>query len=244
MAIGRLALIALGSNVGHPTENLRRAIDEFTKPGSGIETVRVSRFIETAPVGGPSGQSPYVNAVASVMTRLQPIELLARLKSIELHSGRVDGPVWGARALDLDILAHDHLTLRTPSLVVPHPRMTVRRFVLDPLAEIAPDWIHPQLGWSIRAILAHLDQSRPIVAFGDSFARFAPHFSKVTIEPWQYVRHSPEAMFQVDLLSRFDPEQLWDRPKFYPSSDEIGPAFDQVLATCASLRPMGSAGSN
>lgn len=239
-----MALIALGSNVGRPAEHLRAAIDHLSRPGSGVDAVRVSPFHETAPVGGPSGQNVYANAVAWISTRLDPAELQARLQAMERNAGRTAGPVWGSRPLDLDILAYDRLTLRTPVLVIPHPRMTVRRFVLDPLAEIAPDWIHPQLGWSIQAMIDHLENAPPIVNYGTWAEPFGHLSENDEARPWRFERQSPAAMFDIAPISQFDPADVWIRPRFYPGSEEPGAAFSQILATCDSLRPIGKLASN
>jgi len=238
--------VALGANVGDAGRNLMNAIVEISVPGSGIESIHVSGFHTTAPVGGPPGQNPYVNAVVRFSTRLGPEALLDRLKELERHAGRSSGPTWGSRPLDLDILAFDRLRTKSTQLVVPHPRMTVRRFVLEPLQDVAPaHWVHPQLGWTVEAMLDHLDRSQPFVALGEYFDHFER--SRVISEPfgsWRFVRESAEAMFDVRPISAFDPSETWARPRFYPTRDDADAAIEQVLATCASLRPIESNASN
>jgi 7,8-dihydro-6-hydroxymethylpterin-pyrophosphokinase len=122
-------------------------------------------------VGGPPGQSNYLNAAAIIETENSPQAMLAQLQHIEMQLGRERRERWGERTLDLDLLLHDQCVLHSPSLVVPHPRLPFRRFVLTPAAEIAGDLTHPTTGFSIRELLSRL-ADRPIhvsvVAFGAS----------------------------------------------------------------------------
>jgi 2-amino-4-hydroxy-6-hydroxymethyldihydropteridine diphosphokinase len=113
----------------------------------------VSSFLETDPVGGPPGQGRFLNAAAKIETDLAPEALLEELKRVERALGRKPGPRWGPREIDLDILLCGDTILETGTLVIPHPRMRERRFVLEPLAEIAPDARDPVTGLSVRALL-------------------------------------------------------------------------------------------
>ncbi len=121
---------------------------------------RVSTFYRNPPLG-PANQPWYVNAVARVRTRLGPEELLRLLQQIETALGRVRGERWGPRVIDLDLLLYNGEVIFTPDLVVPHPEMHRRAFVLAPLAEIAPRAWHPVLGKSAGDLLAELDAGRP-----------------------------------------------------------------------------------
>ncbi len=246
MALNHEVYVALGANVGDASRNLMSAIVDLSLPGSGIVSMHVSRFQETAPVGGPSGQNPYVNAVIRFSTRLDPESLLARLKDLERQAGRSAGPTWGERPLDLDVLTFGRERFRTGNLIVPHPRMTVRRFVLEPLEDVAPpEWVHPQLGWSVKAMLDHLDRSLPVVALGKLFDAFdRGQMPLRSFAPWRFTRDSKDAMFEVRPISEFDPRDSWVRPRFYPTSDDPDSAMDQVLATCASLLPLSETRSN
>jgi 2-amino-4-hydroxy-6-hydroxymethyldihydropteridine diphosphokinase len=114
----------------------------------GTNVARVSQFIDTTPVGGPPGQEHYINAAAEVETILKPRLLLDRLHDIEVKLGRARSELWGPRPIDLDILLYDEQRIAEPNLVIPHPRMHFRRFVLEPLVEIAPQFRHPD-GWTI-----------------------------------------------------------------------------------------------
>ena len=132
-----LALIGLGSNLGDRPANLNGAISALGQV-PGITVRQVSSFHETEPVGGPPGQGMFLNAVAVLETDLEPLPLLHVLQEIEARFGRQRTVRWGERTLDLDLLLFDDRIIDTPELCVPHPRMRTRRFVLEPLVEVAP----------------------------------------------------------------------------------------------------------
>lgn len=137
-----LAHVALGSNLGDRVAQLRAALRQL----AGVEAE--SDVYETAAVGGPAGQGPYLNMVVALRTHLEPLALLRRLLAIETEAGRVRGPRNGPRLLDLDLLLHDAYAITGPGIQVPHPRMQERRFVLQPLSDIAPGLCPP--GWERR----------------------------------------------------------------------------------------------
>lgn len=139
--------IGLGSNLGDRTKNLNAAVELVSRlPGTRLG--KVSRFIETMPVGGPGGQGPFLNAAAELETELSPHVLLTCLHQIEQQLGRARGERWGPRPIDLDVLLCGDQRVESPELTVPHPSMHFRRFVLEPLVEIAPDVRHPD-GWTV-----------------------------------------------------------------------------------------------
>ena len=149
------AFVALGSNLGDRSANVRGAVTAL-KGTPGVVVELVSEIRPTAPVGGPAGQGPYLNGVARLETSLAPDELLEVLLKIEEEFGRRRGERWGPRTLDLDLLLYDDAVIETERLVVPHPRMHERRFVLEPLCDIAPDVVHPLLGLTARELLDRL----------------------------------------------------------------------------------------
>jgi 2-amino-4-hydroxy-6-hydroxymethyldihydropteridine diphosphokinase len=154
----RTAYIALGSNLGRRGWVLRRAMD-MLRQADGITLKRVSELIETDPVGGPAGQGKYLNGAAEVETTLGPAELLAALQEIEAKLGRdrQDGEKHGPRTCDLDIVLMEDVEIKTPTLTIPHPRMHERRFVLEPLAQIAPTARHPGMCRTVAQLLADLE---------------------------------------------------------------------------------------
>lgn len=147
------AYVALGSNLGDRVAHLARALSALDAT-PGITLAGVSPIYETDPVG-PPGQGPYLNAAAALDTELPPRALLERLLAIETQAGRVRGPERNAaRSLDLDLLFHGARRIEEPDLVVPHPRLHERAFVLTPLADLAPELVHPRLGDRIEALAA------------------------------------------------------------------------------------------
>ena len=144
--------LGLGSNLGDRRRNLEAAIDAL-RAHPQITVSATSSFLETDPVGGPPGQGKFLNAAAGIETDLEPAALLKTLKAIERDLGRKPGPRWGPREIDLDILLYGEEVLETAALVIPHPRLRERRFVLAPLAEIAPAAHDPVTGLSVRDLL-------------------------------------------------------------------------------------------
>jgi 2-amino-4-hydroxy-6-hydroxymethyldihydropteridine diphosphokinase len=153
-----LSVIGLGSNLGDRSANLRGAIAALNLT-SGVVVRQLSSFHETEPVGGPPGQGMFLNAVAQLETDLEPLPLLHALQAIEARFGRQRTVRWGERTLDLDLLLFDDRIIDTPELCVPHPRMRTRRFVLEPLVEVAPDTVDPVTRQPFAAILADLIRS-------------------------------------------------------------------------------------
>ena len=148
-------LLAFGSNLGDRQLMLETAWSDLTAMPN-IETVKISRFYETKPVGGPPKQRDYLNAAALVRTHLKPQILLECLQEIERRHGRVRSERWGSRTLDIDILLYGDLIVRTPTLIVPHPEMMLRRFVLEPAAEIAAEMVLPTTGITVAEALVRL----------------------------------------------------------------------------------------
>jgi 2-amino-4-hydroxy-6-hydroxymethyldihydropteridine diphosphokinase len=139
----RTAYLSLGSNVGDREARLREALRKL--PSERLIVLRVSPVYETAPVD-MTEQPDFLNAVVEVETNLFPMQLLERIQRIERESGRERRVPKGPRTLDIDILLYGHAIIDSPRLTTPHPRMHLRRFVLEPMAELAPGLRHPVLG--------------------------------------------------------------------------------------------------
>ncbi len=134
----RRAFIGLGSNLGDRRALLRAAVEGLEAAG---DVVAVSPLYETEPVGGPEGQGPYLNVVVELSTGDTPRELLERCRALEAAAGRVRTVHWGPRTLDADVLWVQGCEVDEPDLTVPHPRLWERRFVVQPLADLAPDLV-------------------------------------------------------------------------------------------------------
>jgi 2-amino-4-hydroxy-6-hydroxymethyldihydropteridine diphosphokinase len=132
------AFIGLGSNLGDRRTLLRQAIEGLRAEG---DVVGVSPLYETEPVGGPEGQGPYLNVVVELSTADTPRVLLERCRAVEAAAGRVRTVRWGPRTLDADVLWVEGWQVDDEDLVVPHPRLWERRFVVQPLADLAPDLV-------------------------------------------------------------------------------------------------------
>lgn len=150
-----VAYIALGSNLGDKEANLKQALKLLQEEGLKIKAV--SSFLKTQPYG-VTDQPEFINAVACVDTELPPEALLELLLKTEADMGRVRLRHWGERNIDLDLLLYDDLIYQSDKLLLPHPDMQNRFFVLQPLAEIAADKIHPVFKKSIEALLKSLNE--------------------------------------------------------------------------------------
>jgi 2-amino-4-hydroxy-6-hydroxymethyldihydropteridine diphosphokinase len=139
-ATPRRAFIGLGSNLGDRRAHLTAAVEGLLH---NHDVMAVSPLYETAPVGGPEGQGPYLNAVVELETTDSPRQLLERCRALEQAAHRERTVRWGPRTLDADVLWIDGEQVDEPDLTVPHPLMWERRFVLAPLADLAPDLVTP-----------------------------------------------------------------------------------------------------
>ena len=143
------AYIGIGSNLGNREENCEKAVMRLSEKG--IQVIKRSVLYETEP-WGVREQPKFINMAVEADTELKPYELLKTLKGIEGELGRTKGIRWGQRVLDLDILLYNDMVMKTGDLEIPHPHIKDRDFVLRPLAEIAPDLVHPILKKSIKEL--------------------------------------------------------------------------------------------
>ncbi len=144
------ALLALGGNQGNVLHTFQSALAKLDGCEA-ISVVLVSQFYDTTPVGIAAGER-YLNAAVKIEFEFSAVELLYELQDIEIQLGRVRTLHWGPRTLDLDIIGIEHHIIETQHLSVPHVACWYRRFVLDPLVEIAPNWVHPVFGQSVRQL--------------------------------------------------------------------------------------------
>lgn len=166
-------LLGIGANLGDRSATLNAAVDRLTGDPR-VRVQRRSRWIETIAIGGPSAQPAFLNGALLVETTLAPRALLQLLQDLELALGRERPGHWHPRTIDLDLLLYDELIVAEADLVVPHPRMAVRRFVLEPAAEIAADLLHPPTGWKVSQLLENLNiahQYAAVTSSSDALAK-------------------------------------------------------------------------
>jgi 2-amino-4-hydroxy-6-hydroxymethyldihydropteridine diphosphokinase len=157
-----LVYLGLGSNIGIRAQLVRQALEAM--PAAGLSVLRVSSLYETEP-WGVGGQPRFLNAVCSVETELSPTDLLVAVKGIEQALGRQPGVRWGPRPIDIDILLYGGLQVHTNDLSIPHAGMLWRASVLVPMAEIAPDLVHPLTGRSMRDHLRDLGPTPDVALY-------------------------------------------------------------------------------
>ncbi|MGH7802098.1 MAG: 2-amino-4-hydroxy-6-hydroxymethyldihydropteridine diphosphokinase [Thermodesulfobacteriota bacterium] len=167
-----IAFIGIGSNLGNRIENCAKGVEEIS---TFSKIIVVSSFYETEPVD-KEDQPDFINCMIEIETRLSPFDLLDSLKSLEDSIGREQGEKWGPRIIDLDIIFYDDLIIETDALTIPHPRAHLRRFVLQPLFEIAPDLIHPILKKSVSELLSERKCTKQVIKVGE-FSTYYSHKS-------------------------------------------------------------------
>ena len=150
-----LVAISMGSNLGNRLSSLRKAILLLKKEGFNI--IKTSDVFETPPFG-VTNQPRFLNACLLMDTEINPADLLEKLKKIENEVGRIQRFRWGPREIDLDIIFYDEKVIDGPSLKVPHPHMHERPFVLIPLKQISPQWVHPILKKTVKQMAEDLPE--------------------------------------------------------------------------------------
>jgi 2-amino-4-hydroxy-6-hydroxymethyldihydropteridine diphosphokinase len=164
--------IALGSNIGDRLANLRAAYGEVVDLSSDPTRIRCSPIYETSPVDSPAGVASYLNAVMEIEYEKPAIALLDSLLKIERRLGRPSKrPRNAPRIIDLDLLYAGNLTLNSPEIVIPHPRISHRRFVLEPLADIASELVLPGHTVSIRDLLMRLKTGEEVTKFAEELCK-------------------------------------------------------------------------
>ncbi len=156
--------LGLGSNLGNRGANLDRALEFLSQR---LQVKKVSSVYDTEPVGNVE-QPRFLNLVCQVFTRLAPMELLTLAKGIESKQGRTFGKVNAPRPIDIDILFYGNQVVETPTLLIPHPRLAERAFVLVPLAEIAPDLVHPVSGKTVKELLDGVKEKQGVFKWENS----------------------------------------------------------------------------
>ena len=156
-------LISFGSNLGERAALVAEAAKRVSENPS-VRDLRTSRLFETPPIGGPEGQHPFLNAVAVFDTDASARQVLELLQVTEQELGRQRRERWDARSIDLDVVLHGELVGGGTGLIVPHPRYTARRFVLEPACDVAAHYRDPRFGWTLKQLFNHLNQGPPSLA--------------------------------------------------------------------------------
>ena len=153
------AILLIGGNLGNRPALLQQAVQLIEQQAGKV--VKLSGLYETAPWGNVQ-QPDYLNQALQISTPLAPLPLLHTLLNIEREIGRIRQQKWGARVIDIDIIFYNDAVISLPELKIPHPRMQNRQFVLVPLNEILPDWVHPVFQQTVHALLAACDDELPV----------------------------------------------------------------------------------
>jgi len=163
---GIICYIGIGSNLGDTLKNCQHAVESLSL-AKGIEITRVSSFYKTAPIG-IENQNLFINAVVEIKTVLSARNLFQTLQNIEKDMGREREVKGGPRIIDLDLLFYGQEVIQNPDLIVPHPEIQKRRFILAPICEIASYFIHPSFGVSMRGLKDRLSDNKMVEVIKES----------------------------------------------------------------------------
>ena len=235
-------LISFGSNLGNRDTVLGQAA-ALVAADVRVENFQASRLYETPPIGGPTGQEPFLNAVAAFETSASAAEILGKLQSIEDKLGRLRKKRWGSRSIDLDVVLHGELIGGSRGLVVPHPRYTARRFVLRPACDVAGHYRDPRFGWSLKKLADHLDQGAASMALvGGTEACRSELCDRLSAHPGLTIFRSRPAEVSMEVIGNA-PAKLRQPPKASTSSSD--PSSDPSLSLSLGLSSsLGSASRN
>jgi 2-amino-4-hydroxy-6-hydroxymethyldihydropteridine diphosphokinase len=173
-------LISLGANLGDPLSSMKQAL-HWLKKSFGNDFVHESRFYRTPAIGGPDNQQEFLNAVVAIETPHSPWDVWHVIRDVEQRMGRTRNLRWEARAIDIDVLLYEDQRIWTPHFKIPHPRMAMRRFVLEPALEVAADWVEPVSGWSVRELFQHIAKDAPSILVCGDAAQNIPELTEAAL---------------------------------------------------------------
>lgn len=247
------SLVSLGANLGNTLETMRSA-SRLIRDAFENSRIELSPIFKTPPVGGPSGQGDFLNSVVRIDHALSVWEVWERIKRIENELGRQRFRRWESRRIDIDLLMHDQDRVWTPHLKVPHPRMSMRTFVIHPACEIAPDWIDPVSGVSIRELSNRLRNNHPprisiacsTKSLADRIATVLRHGDLVDQkcvqlffcdEPSDWSKLSPHADLHMACVEIPDPESVQWEDYCLPWALAMGFVNSSSVKTSDDLHP-------
>lgn len=247
------SLVSLGANLGNTLETMRSA-SRLIRDAFENSRIELSPIFKTPPVGGPSGQGDFLNSAVRIDHALSVWEVWERIKRIENELGRQRFRRWESRRIDIDLLMHDQDRVWTPHLKVPHPRMSMRTFVIHPACEIAPDWIDPVSGVSIRELSNRLRNNHPprisiacsTKSLADRIATVLRHGDLVDQkcvqlffcdEPSDWSKLSPHADLHMACVEIPDPESVQWEDYCLPWALAMGFVNSSSVKTSDDLHP-------
>lgn len=236
-------LISFGSNLGR-RDCLISDAAKIIADSPYVDRLLTSRLFETPPIGGPSGQEPFLNAVGAFETSASAREILKMLQQTEQKLGRQRKIRWDARSIDLDVVLHGELVGGGTGLIVPHPRYTARQFVLQPACDVAAHYRDPRFGWTIQQLAEHLEAASPSIALvgGSESLRIelCDQLNEVFgITTFPTVHSLPESIVAT---SQLDPQQ--SLPQATPATNRRTPAGPQSPPVAATPAQAGDKRAN